>query len=91
MANIPGISITLDGQQVATVVSTTVKFINTGNQTILIDDFAVLEPLGISVIGQFFNFREAIYLDSDNPNSSPYTVIVDEKHLHVKFDFLKPK
>lgn len=91
MADNSEIGIMLNGQRIENIVSSTVKFINTGNQTIMSDDFATLEPLGISVSGRFFNTSQTLNLDSNNPNLSSSVEIVDEKNIRIEFDFLKPK
>lgn len=91
MINIPGIKITLDSQPVRNLTSTTIKFTNSGNQTITSDDFATLAPLGISVTGRFFNIQHGYHTTSDNPNSIPFVKTLDDKTVNIEFDFLKQK
>lgn len=93
MANIPGISISLNGQPVSNLISTTIRFINTGNQTILSDDFATLEPLGILAERQFFNTNQGISVYSDNPNSIPHikTMNTNGNNQYIEVEFIKPK
>lgn len=90
MTNIPGISIVLDGKPIEDLVSTTIKFINSGNQTIYPNNFATLEPLGATVSGQFLNIHNYQAI-SDNPNSCPYVTFVNGNTVSIEFDFLKPK
>lgn len=91
MAEIPGINITLDGQPVANLISSTVKFMNAGNQTIVPDDFATLEPLGIGVEKHLLSLQHGYHISSDNPNSCPLIKAIDDKTINIEFDFLKPK
>jgi len=91
ITNIPGISIMLDGKSIENLVSTTIKFINSGNQTIVSGDFAVLEPLSVTVTGQFLSTKHGYQVSCDNPNSFPFIKIVNNKTANIEFDFLKPK
>ena len=91
ITNIPGISIMFDGKSIENLVSTTIKFINSGNQTIVSSDFAVLEPLGVTVTGQFLSTQHGYQVSCDNPNSCPCVKIVNSKIANIEFDFLKPK
>ena len=91
ITNIPGISIMLDGEPLEDLVSTTIKFTNSGNQTIVPDDFATLEPLGATVTGQFLSAKHGYQVSCDNPNSCPYIKIINDNTANIDFDFLKPK
>lgn len=91
MLNIPEISITLAGQPVQSVTSSTIKFTNIGNQAITSDDFAKLAPLRISVKNKFFSMADGFQIVSDNPNTAPVLHETNEKAVVISFDFLRPK
>lgn len=91
MTNIPGISIMLDGEPIKNLIATTIKFINSGNQTICPDDFAKLEPLSTVVTDQFLSTENGYQINCDNPNSCPSIKIIGDNTANIEFDFLKPK
>lgn len=85
MTSIPKLKVTIDNQPVKTLASTTIKFFNAGNQSIVFSDFATKEPLGITITGRLHSCD----VSADNPNSTPNLVAIDDKTFYVKFDFLK--
>ena len=87
MISIPTLKVIIDGQTVKSLTSTTVTFINSGNQSISISDFAIKEPLGIAITGRLYSHDVAV----DNPNSTPNLQRIDDKNYNIEFDFLKPK
>lgn len=87
MTSIPKLEVTVDGQSVESLTSTTIEFINSGNQSILCSDFATKEPLGITITGRLHSYD----VSADNPNSTPDLLAFNDKTFHVKFDFLKQK
>lgn len=91
MLNIPEISITLAGQPVQSVTSSTIKFTNIGNQEITSDDFAKLAPLRISVKNKFFSMADGFQIVSDSPYTAPVLHETNEKAVVISFDFLRPK
>ena len=91
MLNIPEISITLAGQPVQSITSSTIKFTNIGNQTITSDDFAKLAPLRISVKNKFFSTVDGFQIASDNPYTAPVLHETNENAIDILFDFLRPK
>lgn len=91
IANIRGIEVTFNGKPIKSLVSTTIKFTNSGNQTINSDDFAKLEPLNATITGQFLNAQHGYKVSSSNPNSYPTIEIKNDNTAIIKFDFLKPK
>lgn len=90
MANIPGISITLEGKSVYSVSSSIIKFTNVGNQTIVMEDFAKLSPLQLSAKNQFYSVGES-RIAVDNPNTAPVLYQTSENTVEIKFDFLRSK
>ena len=92
MTRIPKLEVTVDGQRVDSLTSTTIEFINSGNQSISSSDFASNEPLGITITGHLHSCD----VSADNPNSIPYLESInnetpDNETFCVKFDFLKKK
>lgn len=91
MTNIPGLKITMDQQPIKNLTSTTIKFTNTGNQTILSSDFAAIDPLGVAVNGQFLNITNGCMVKTNSPNASPSLKVLNDFTMGIEFDFLKPK
>lgn len=87
MTGIPKLKVTIDDHPVKTLASTTIQFFNAGNQSIVFSDFAIKEPLGISITGCLHSYD----VSADNPNSTPDLQPFDDKTFYVKFDFLKQK
>ena len=91
MSNISGLTITFNNAPIENLTSTTIKFINSGNQTIHSSDFASMEPLSIVVNGCFYSLKNSCKIESDNPNSTPQIEILNMNTAYIQFDFLKPK
>lgn len=87
MTGIPKLKVSIDDQPVETLSSTTILFFNAGNQSIVLSDFAIKEPLGISITGRLHSYD----VSADNPNSTPTLQPIKDKTFYVKFDFLKQK
>lgn len=92
MTSIPNLKITIDDQPLKTLTSTKIQFLNAGNQSIVLSDFAIKEPLGLTIDGRLHSYD----ISADNPNSTPdlQPFSNDDKPpqvFHIKFDFLKPK
>lgn len=87
MTSIPNLKVTINDQPVESLTSTTIKFSNAGNQSIVLSDFADREPLGITITGHLHSYD----VSADNPNSIPELQPIDDKTFRVKFDFLKQK
>lgn len=87
ITSIPNLKVTIDGQSAEGLVSTTIRFINSGNQIISSFDFANKAPLSITTTDHLYG----IDVFSDNPNSIPSIQPFDDKTYYIAFDFLKPK
>lgn len=87
MASIPNLKVTIDGQSIEGLASTTIRFINSGNQRISRSDFVTNDQLRIIIFGQLY----ASEVFSDNPNSRPSIKTFDAVEYYVTFDYLKPK
>lgn len=93
MADIPGLMIAFNGQLVYELVSTTIEFTNSGNQTIHSSDFATLAPLNLITTGLFFvdGILDKSIVSSDNPNLNPQIKVVGPQGISLTFEYLKPK
>lgn len=87
MTSIPKLKITIDGQPIKTLTSTKITFFNAGNQSIVLSDFAIKEPLGLTITGWLYSYG----ISADNSNSIPTLQLIDDKTFHISFDFLKQK
>lgn len=90
MSNIQGLEIRLNSQPVKNLQSTTVKFINSGNQTITSSDFATRAPLKATVTDHFLGDENCYHILSDNPNCELLLKEIDNANYVIEFDFLKP-
>lgn len=91
MADIPEIRITLAGQPVQSITSSTIEFTNIGNQNISSDDFANLAPLRISVKNKFFSTSNGYQIISDSPSTALALHGDSQNIISIEFDFLRPK
>ena len=89
----PGLRISVGDEPAVDVISTTITFINGGNQTITSSDFASLSPLQIITSGHFFNAEniDVDYIKALNNALNPRIHIVDKKRIEIEFEYLKPK
>ena len=87
MTSVQNLKLTIDDQPIESLASTTIKFINSGNQSIFSSDFAPKEPLGVTITGHLYGHD----VFADNQNSIPLIQPFDNKTYHITFDFLKPK
>lgn len=87
MAEIPGISITIHGQPVKNLVSTTIKFRNLGNQPIASTDFVEQDKLRIVLTGELYSYD----VSKGNQKLVPTLDSVDNKTINIAFENLKPK
>lgn len=78
--------ISIDGQPVKNLSSTTISFINSGNEKIQFSDFSVQEPLRIILEGHFYDCSD----DPGNQKLRPKVEHISEKILNVSFENLKP-
>ena len=93
IAQISGIAITMDGEPVKNLTSTTVKFTNTGSQTIDGADFRKTAPLTLAVTGGHFigeQFKAGVSSDK-SPNLEPEVIPMDNNTLQIAFDCIKQK
>lgn len=86
IASIPNLKVTIDNQPVKSLSSTTIEFFNCGNQSIILSDYAIMEPLCITITGRLHSYD----VSADNFNSTPALHPIDDTTFCVKFDFLKP-
>lgn len=91
MTDIPGLEVLFEGQPMKNITSTTVIFLNTGNQLLEPSGFATRQPLSLSVSGQFLLGQAGIQAKADNPSSTPNFVLNDDHMGNLTFDFLEPK
>lgn len=89
MTDIPGLEVLFEGQPMKNITSTTVEFLNTGNQLLEPSDFAVRQPLSLSVSGQFLLGQTGVQAQADNPNSIPNIELIDDHTGSLTFDFLE--
>ena len=87
MTHIPNLKVIIGDQPVETLISTTIEFVNSGNQSIVASDFAIKEPLGISTTGHLHSYD----VFTDNPNSLPSLQTVNDNNFSNAFVFLKEK
>lgn len=87
ITNIAGITIFFNEHPIKELVKTTIKFTNSGNQTIEPSDYAVKEPLCIHILGHLYQHS----VSAENNNSIPTITPIDSDKYKIEFDFLKPK
>lgn len=89
----PGLKISVGNEPAINVSSTTITFINGGNQTINSSDFATLSPLQIITSEHFFNAEniDVSYIKTRNKALNPRIRVVEKNKIIVEFEYLKPK
>ena len=87
IANFAGIKIFFYEHSIKELAKTTIRFINSGNQTIMTSDFAFKEPLCIQILGHLYQHN----VSAENSNSMPTIIPIDNNKYKIEFDFLKPK
>lgn len=89
----PGIKISVGNEPAVNVTSTTITFINGGNQTINSSDFASLSPLQIITSEHFFNAEniDVSYIKTRNKALNPKIRVIEKNRIIVEFEYLKPK
>ena len=91
--NLPGLKISVGDEPATNLASTTVKFINNGNQTISSSDFASLSPLHITASKHIFNIAniDTSYIKARNKTLNPSINVVRNDSIIIGFEYLKPK
>ena len=91
--NTPGIKISVGDEPAVNVISSTITFSNTGNQTINSSDFASLSPLQIITSEHFFNAEniDISYIKSCNKALNPKIEVCEKNRIIIEFEYLKPK
>lgn len=89
VSSIPGLSMKINDKPISNLISTTVKFYNSGNQLIQSKDFAQLEPLKIQIEGSLFNEPSIEDIKSNNKNLCPKLDFVN-RAIVIGFDYLDP-
>ena len=91
--NLPGLKISVGDEPATNLASTTVKFINNGNQTISSSDFASLSPLHITASKHIFNIAniDTSYIKARNKTLNPSINVVGNDSIIIGFEYLKPK
>lgn len=76
----PGIKVSVGNEPAVNVTSTTITFINSGNQTINSSDFASLSPLQIITSGHFFNAEniDVGYIKTRNRALNPKIRVIEK-------------
>lgn len=87
MAGILNDRMSIDGQPVKSMSSTTISFVNSGNQRIQFSDFSTQEPLRVILEGHLYGYDVSL----GNQKLLPKVTPADEKTLHISFENLKPK
>ena len=86
----PGIlkgRMTIDGQPINSLFSTTISFVNSGNQRIQSSEFSVQEPLRIILKGQLYGYNASL----GNQKLRPRAKLINGKVLYISFENLKPR
>lgn len=93
MTNIPNLQVHVGNEPVSEMVSTTVRFTNTGNRNISSMDFASKSPLQIVSTKRFLNANDIniSYIKTNNINLNPSIEIIDNNTLLLGFEYLRPK
>lgn len=86
MAAILNGRMTVDGQPVKSMSSTTISFINSGNQRIKSSDFSKQEPLRIILKGHLYGHDVSL----GNQKLLPKVAPVNDNVLNILFENLKP-
>lgn len=86
MAEIPGISIAIHGQPVKNLVSTTIKFFNSGNHPITSTDFAEQDKLRVVITGKLYGYD----VSKGNQKLIPTLTPVNDDTINIVFENLKP-
>lgn len=86
MAGILDGRMSIDGQPVKSLTSTTISFVNSGNQRIQSSDFSTQEPLRVILEGQLYGYDVSL----GNQKLLPKVELVEEKVLNISFENLKP-
>lgn len=87
MAGILNDRMSIDGQPVKSMVSTTISFVNSGNQRIQSSDFSKQEPLRVIFAGHLYGYD----VSPGNQKLLPEINPVNEKVLNISFENLKPR
>lgn len=87
MAKILNNRLSIDGQPIKSLSSTTIRFINSGNQRIKSSDFSEQEPLRIVLKGHLYVYD----VSPGNQKLLPKVEPVNEKVLSISFENLKPR
>ena len=93
IADIPNLKINVGNEPATSLTSTTVRFINNGNQTIKSSDFASSLPLQITVSEHFFNAEniDESYIKTRHKSLNPNINVIGEDRITIEFEYLKPK
>lgn len=91
MAEVPGLKILFEDKPIQNLTSTTVKFINSGNETIDYADFATRAPLCIKNSVPLLDSSHGYRIGASNQNSAPFVKKLDETSIQIGFEYLKPK
>ena len=87
MAAILNDRMSIDGQPVKSLLSTTITFFNAGNQRITSLDFSRQEPLRIILKGHLYGHDVSL----GNQKLLPKIELVNDKVLNISFENLKPR
>ena len=87
MAGILDARMTIDGQPVKSLTSTTISFVNSGNQRIRSSDFSTQEPLRVILKGHLYGCDVSRGNQKLLPNIEP----VNDNVLNISFENLKPR
>lgn len=87
MAGILNNRMSIDGQPVKSLVSTTISFVNSGNQRIQSSEFSDEKPLRVILTGHLYGYDVSLGNQKLRPKVEP----VDEKTLNISFENLKPR
>lgn len=87
MAAILNDRISIDGQPIKNLDSTTIRFVNSGNQPITSTDFAEQDRLRIVLSGELYGFD----VSKGNQKLTPTLAPIDSKTINIVFENLKPK
>lgn len=90
VADIPDLRIIVGNEPATSLTSTTVRFINNGNQTITSSDFASLSPLQITVSEHIFNIYKSC-IKTTNKALNPSIDVNGKDTIIIRFEYLKPK
>ena len=87
MAGILNDRMSIDGQPVKSMLSTTISFINSGNQRIKSADFSEQDPLCIILKGHLYGYDVSL----GNQKLLPKAESINDKVLNISFENLKPR